>query len=86
MGANVAGGTDCPEALERLEAFLDGELNDEQISEISRHLADCYPCGDRASFERHLREVVRRHCGSDMAPDGLLEKVRARCVEAQGSV
>lgn len=70
--------SDCPEALERLQVYLDGEMEEWQIAEISAHLADCYPCGDRAEFERHLRTVVR-NCAGELAPEGLLEKVRACC-------
>jgi anti-sigma factor (TIGR02949 family) len=70
--------SECPEALERLQAYLDGELTDEQIADVSAHLAACYPCEDRAGFERHLREVIRTHA-SEVAPAGLLDKVRARC-------
>lgn len=75
------GGSGCPRALERLQAFLDGELDDAQIGEVSKHLADCYPCGSRADFERHLREVVRRHCADDVAPQGLLDRVKHRCFD-----
>ncbi|MGH3442586.1 MAG: zf-HC2 domain-containing protein [Nitriliruptorales bacterium] len=76
---------DCPDAVQRLGEFLDGELDDEAIHEISGHLSECYPCGSRADFERHLREVVRIHVRTT-APAGLVEKVRARCrQEAQRS-
>ncbi len=75
-GLNVA--SDCPEALARLQEYLDGEMEEWQIAEISAHLAACYPCGDRAEFERHLRTVVRVHA-AELAPEGLLEKVRTCC-------
>ncbi|MBW3577508.1 MAG: mycothiol system anti-sigma-R factor [Actinobacteria bacterium] len=71
---------DCPEALERLERYLDGELDDAQIADISMHLARCFPCGDRAEFERQLREVIRTRA-AETAPAGLLERVRGRCRE-----
>lgn len=82
-GLNVA--SDCPEALERLQEYLDGEMEEWQIAEISAHLAACYPCGDRAEFERHLRTVVRRHAVNELAPEGLLEKVRNCCRNAASS-
>ncbi|HEX2027756.1 MAG TPA: zf-HC2 domain-containing protein [Nitriliruptorales bacterium] len=75
------GEVNCPEALRRLATYLDGELEDEQIREVAVHLEQCYPCGDRLEFERHLREVVRVHA-AEVAPAGLLEKVRHRCSEA----
>jgi anti-sigma factor (TIGR02949 family) len=70
----------CPEALARLDTYLDGEMTEAEIADVSAHLARCYPCGDRADFERHLREVVRS-CAAEVAPAGLLEKVRRRCRE-----
>lgn len=73
---------DCPDAVSRLSEFLDGELDDSAFREISTHLSDCYPCGTRADFERHLREVIRIHVRTT-APSGLVEKVRARCREEE---
>lgn len=70
-------GPDCQEALVELQRFLDGELPDTTISQISQHLADCYPCADRADFESQLRAIVRRDC-VDAAPPSLLERIRER--------
>lgn len=70
---------DCPEALARLEGYLDGELDEDELAQVSRHLSDCYPCGDRADFERHLREVVRQHAVAESAPADLLDRVKQRC-------
>ena len=70
---------DCPEALARLQEYLDGELDEAAIEDVSHHLAQCYPCGDRVEFERHLRAVVRTNVATEVAPTGLLEKVRDRC-------
>lgn len=71
---------DCPDAVSRLAEFLDGELDDAAISEVSEHLSECYPCGTRMDFERHLREVIRIHARTT-APAGLVEKIRERCRE-----
>lgn len=68
---------ECPEALSKLELYLDRALGDDEIRQISVHLHECYPCGDRADFEVHLRAVIRT-CAEEHAPSGLLEKVRAR--------
>lgn len=70
-------GPDCDQALAELEAFLDGELPASELGRVSEHLAACYPCTDRATFEEQLRAVVRRGC-VDRAPEDLLERVRAR--------
>jgi mycothiol system anti-sigma-R factor len=70
-------GEGCAEALERLEAYLDGELPDTRVADLAEHLRACYPCADRVSFEEHLRNLVRRRC-VDHAPSDLVDRVRAR--------
>ncbi len=69
-------GADCEQALVELELFLDGELPEGEIGRISQHLAACYPCTDRATFEEQLRAIVRRGC-VDAAPADLIERIRA---------
>jgi anti-sigma factor (TIGR02949 family) len=70
-------GPECAEALERLEAYLDGELPHTTLSEIKEHLTACYPCTDRASFEEQVRALVRRDC-TEVAPTALLGRIRTR--------
>ena len=77
VGREPSCGPECQAALERLEAFLDGELPETEIGRVAEHLSACYPCTDRATFERELRAVVRRSC-HDRAPEDLAERVRAR--------
>jgi anti-sigma factor (TIGR02949 family) len=67
---------DCQEAIEELERFLDGELPEGEVERVSAHLAACYPCTDRASFEEQLRALLRRGC-TDAAPADLVERIRA---------
>lgn len=68
-------GEDCQEALDKLEAFLDGELEDHSVSDISQHLAACYPCADRADFESQLRAIIKRGC-AEQAPASLVDRIR----------
>lgn len=68
---------DCREALHELQQYLDGELPEGDLSEIRTHLAACYPCADRATFEEQLRALVRDRC-AESAPPALLEQIRAR--------
>lgn len=70
-------GPECEAALQRLEAYLDGELDDSEVGRVAEHLTACYPCTDRATFERELRAMVRRSC-HDRAPVDLAQRVRAR--------
>lgn len=73
-------GPDCDEALAELERFLDGELPATEVGRVSEHLAACYPCTDRATFEEQLRAVVRRGC-VDAAPPDLVARIRSVLAE-----
>lgn len=70
-------GPDCQEALAELERYLDGELPERDLHHIRDHLAACYPCTDRASFEEQLRAIVRRDC-ADAAPPRLIDSIKQR--------
>ena len=73
---------ECREALHQLGAYLDGEFDADAIAGISAHLAACYPCGDHAEFQRHLRVVVRTRV-VERAPDALVERVNLTCFGQQ---
>lgn len=74
------GGTDCSGALHDLHLYLDGELPDADLATIRQHLAACYPCADRATFEEQLRALVRDRC-AESAPPQLLDRIRLRLDE-----
>jgi anti-sigma factor (TIGR02949 family) len=71
------GGVDCSQALHDLQRYLDGELPEGELSTIKEHLAACYPCADRATFEEQLRALVRDRC-AEAAPPQLVEQIRDR--------
>ena len=73
----MSGSVSCDEVLEDLQLYLDGELPDTHLDRLRTHLARCYPCADRASFEESLRAIVRRRC-HESPPDGLAERIRRR--------
>ena len=68
---------ECQQALERLEAFLDGELADDDVGRVADHLTACYPCTDRVTFESELRALIQRSC-ADTAPPDLVDRIRTR--------
>lgn len=70
-------GVDCSGALHDLQLYLDGELPRGDLSTIRAHLAACYPCADRATFEEQLRALVRDRC-AESAPPQLVAQIRAR--------
>lgn len=66
------------ESLERIYAFLDGEANDDAIGAIEEHLQCCPECEHEYKIEALMKELVRRSCCHDQAPQGLVERIRAR--------
>ena len=75
-------GPACQEALDELERYLDGELPTDAKGRVRQHLADCYPCTDRATFEEQLRAIVRRGC-VDSAPPELIDRIRTGLATGQ---
>lgn len=77
-------GPECEAALERLEAYLDGELPEVEVSSLAAHLQACYPCTDRASFEEQLRALLRERC-RESAPTELAGRIRAQLASDLGT-
>jgi mycothiol system anti-sigma-R factor len=68
-------GHECTETRAEVERFLDGELEVAVRVAIERHLAECHGCTERTEFQRHLKLLVGRTCGSESVPDALRDKV-----------
>ena len=68
--------TDCREVLQRIELYLDGELGDDYCMDIEVHLSGCGSCMHRLEFRRELRAMIRRKCGEEAVPPGVVERIR----------
>jgi len=64
----------CDETIERLYAYLDGELTEDRRAAIQRHLDLCGPCVGAFGFEAELRRVIANRC-RDHVPETLIERV-----------
>lgn len=67
----------CDEALDRLEAFIDAELESLDAQRLQAHLADCVSCLNEVEYERRFRALLRRSC-LERAPDTLRVRVRSQ--------
>lgn len=74
---------DCDGLIERLYAYLDGELEAVNCEEIQAHLDECEGCLQHADFERAVLDLVRRKC-CEQAPEGLIERLRS-AIDAERS-
>lgn len=68
----------CTEVVDRVYAFLDGEMNLDEVLEFKDHLKVCLPCKDYVQFEEKLIQIIKTKSikdGSKM-PAELIEKIK----------
>lgn len=53
--------TPCPDVLERLYDYLDGELTPAWERRVARHLERCAGCAARLRFEERFLDAIRRN-------------------------
>ena len=66
---------ECEQALQDIQRFLDGEIDQPERSLIDEHLRGCTPCMQRADFKRHVKQLLASRCGCDEVPVGLRERI-----------
>lgn len=59
----------CDEALKRLFAYLDRELDAHAHREMEQHLTRCRSCFSRTEFEKRLKERLRETGRETAAPE-----------------
>ncbi len=64
----------CREAVDRLWAYLDRNLDRLQEQELEEHLGLCRHCCGELEFARHIRALLQRPAAITVLP----EAVRAR--------
>lgn len=75
----------CEDLAERIERFLDGEMDAREARELDGHLDDCLPCTSERDLRARLRELIREGC-AEQAPADLVDRVRARLQEVSSGV
>jgi len=80
MGPRASLHPHCEDLADRIERFLDGELDAAAARELDAHLEDCLPCTSERDIRARLRELVREGC-VERAPADLVDRVRARLVD-----
>jgi len=74
---------DCAAALEKVYLYLDGEMPDEDCTELRRHIEDCAPCLREYGLEQQFKALVARSCGCDETPPDLRSKLLTRLREVR---
>ncbi|MFG1710621.1 mycothiol system anti-sigma-R factor [Nonomuraea sp. M3C6] len=78
--------TDCREVLDKVYAYLDGELTDGDVVEIRVHLDECDPCLKEYDLDKAIKALVHKHCGCDPVPADLRSKVLARIAQVRSEL
>jgi mycothiol system anti-sigma-R factor len=65
----------CEEALEKLFAYLDHELEGHEREAMDAHLNDCRGCYSRAEFEKQLKKKLIESA-RETAPSELQQRIR----------
>ncbi len=65
----------CEEVRRRLDAYVDGELSDEETRSVEEHLAACERCAEVLGFERALLDGLKKRIRETDLPPGLRERI-----------
>jgi len=76
----------CTEVLDRVYAYLDGELGVPDCAKIRQHLDECGPCLREFGLEEAVKQLVRKHCGHDAVPGDLRAKVLIRIQQVKAEL
>ena len=66
----------CDEIRPRLDAFIDGELDETEGTLFHEHLADCPECGPEIAALERLRAGIRQQAPVYRAPPALRSQIR----------
>jgi len=67
----------CEEAINRLNEYLDHELNSQERQDVVKHLKICKPCFERFHFEEKLIVLIRDRVAGITAPGSLKDRLRS---------
>ena len=71
----------CMEAMERVQEYLDGELDSVSHEEVAQHFSMCQRCYPHLRLEERFKELLHRSQEEEACPD----RVRERVLELLGS-
>src|SRR5690348_9006099 len=66
----------CPDCKDKLDRYLDRELNNTEVMELQLHLEGCPDCSDQYEFHAHLKRLVTHSCDCRAAPAAFRQKLR----------
>lgn len=74
----------CQDIVDFLLDYLDGELPEETVARLERHLADCPECVRFLETYRKVSSLTRRSLTSEEIPPELRARIRATLAQQGG--
>ncbi|MDO8485516.1 MAG: zf-HC2 domain-containing protein [Candidatus Limnocylindrales bacterium] len=68
---------DCREAVRRMWAYIEHELEAKPVAEFEAHLDTCQRCCGELEFSRHVREMVAEREDTTPMPSDLRSRIEA---------
>jgi mycothiol system anti-sigma-R factor len=74
---------DCQETKRHVHEYLHNELSEQELVEITAHLANCDSCESDYDLENTINGVIEQHC-SEVPPQELADSImnRIRSIQA----
>jgi mycothiol system anti-sigma-R factor len=74
---------DCREAVRRMWAYLEHELEAKPVAEFEAHLDTCRRCCGELEFNRHLRTLVADNEGAPSMPPEVRSRIEILLSDAE---
>jgi len=74
----------CKEAMEKLQEYLDGELDDVSHEEVAHHFEVCRKCYPHLKLEERFRGLLERSQAQETCPETVRERVLELLSEEAG--
>jgi anti-sigma factor (TIGR02949 family) len=74
---------DCQETKRHVHEYLHNELSEQELADITSHLANCDSCETDYDLENTINGVIEQHC-SEVPPQELADSImgRIRAIQA----
>jgi len=68
---------DCQETKRHVHEYLQQELTEQELTDITSHLAGCDSCEEEYDFEVLFTKVIQRSC-TDVPPQELADQILSK--------
>jgi mycothiol system anti-sigma-R factor len=73
--------TNCKEAIEYLQEFLDNELDESNYSTIKQHIDMCHKCCEKFEFEQAIKKIIKDKTTLHKTPQHLLQSIVSKLAD-----